>query len=155
MYPTIAIVAAVALSPVIILAILSMTARRPTNLGVKDGRLAECPRSDNCVSTQASDEKHRMEPIPFAGSREEAIARLKGVLAGLPRMKIITEQTDYLHVEATTRIFRFVDDVEFYVDERAKVIHFRSASRSGSKDFGVNRARMEKVWEALGRTGSQ
>jgi uncharacterized protein (DUF1499 family) len=77
--------------------------------------------------------------------------RLKGAIATIPRMTIVTEAGDYLHAEATSRLFRFVDDVEFYVDRAAKVIHFRSASRVGRSDLGVNRARMEQIRAAFER----
>jgi len=39
----------------------------------------------------------------------------------------------------------FVDDVEFLLDEKAGVIHVRSASRLGRSDFGVNRDRVETI----------
>jgi uncharacterized protein (DUF1499 family) len=46
-----------------------------------------------------------------------------------------------------------VDDVESVLDDAARVIHFRSASRTGWYDFGVNRRRMEQVSERyLSRT---
>lgn len=140
------IVALVVLSPVILLAILSFMAKKPSNLGVVNGRLAPCPNSPNCVSTQANDADHRMEPIPFD---DQAIERLKTVIGAMPRMKVVTETDDYIHAEATSRLFRFVDDVEFFVDRAAKVIHFRSASRVGHSDFGVNRARMEQIRAAF------
>jgi uncharacterized protein (DUF1499 family) len=38
-----------------------------------------------------------------------------------------------------------VDDVEFYAPPSEKVIHVRSASRLGSKDYGVNRLRVESI----------
>jgi uncharacterized protein (DUF1499 family) len=38
-----------------------------------------------------------------------------------------------------------VDDVEFYFDGKAGLIHVRSASRLGRRDFGVNRARVEAL----------
>ncbi|HVC95589.1 MAG TPA: DUF1499 domain-containing protein [Pirellulales bacterium] len=119
--------------------------KKPANLGVVSGRLAPCPNSPNCVSTQATDADHRMEPIAIDDSPDQAIGRLKTVIGALPRMKIVTETEDYVHAEATSRLFRFVDDVEFFVDREAKVIHFRSASRVGHSDFGVNRARMEQI----------
>src|SRR5262245_29939753 len=146
------IVAAVALLlPVIVLAALSALATRPTNLGVKNGRLAPCPSSPNCISTQADDEQHRMEPIPFSGSRQEAMQRLKSAVGSIPRTKIVAEADDYLHVEATSLVFRFVDDVEFFADENARVVHFRSASRVGRSDFGANRKRMEEIRQAFER----
>jgi len=121
---------------------------RPTNLGVTNGKLAPCPDSPNCVSTQADDVVHRIEPLTFQGSAADAIQRLKSIIARQPRMKIVAESGNYLHVEATSLLFRFVDDVEFYVDETAGVIHFRSASRVGYSDLGANRARMEKLRDA-------
>ena len=40
---------------------------------------------------------------------------------------------------------RFVDDLELTFDEKAGVLHVRSASRLGRRDFGVNRARVEAL----------
>src|SRR5438045_2858686 len=107
------------------------SSRQPTNLGVKDGKLAACPTSPNCVSTQAEDAGHKIEPIRFAGSSADALAKLKQAIATLPRAHIVSETADYLHVECTSLIFRFVDDVEFWIDEPNRTIHFRSASRVG------------------------
>ena len=71
--------------------------------------------------------------------------RLIGVIQGMKRCRIITMGDHYIHAEFTSAFFRFVDDVEFYFDSEAKIIHMRSASRIGYSDFGVNRQRMEKV----------
>ena len=63
----------------------------------------------------------------------------------MPRAKLIEEDDSYLHFEFTSLLLRFVDDVEFLFDEESKTIHFRSASRVGYGDFGVNRRRMEEI----------
>lgn len=131
------------------LAIMSLFSRKPANLGVSGGRLAGCPDSPNCVSTQASDPAHRMEPMPLAGSAEDAIARLRGILTAMPRSRIVADRENYLHAEFRSALFRFVDDVEFLVDSEARVIHFRSASRVGHSDLGVNRRRMEEIRAAF------
>ena len=136
---------AVVLLPIVALAAMSLLSRRPDNLGVRDGRLAPCPPTPNCVCTQCDDAEHRMEPIPFDVDTATAVNRLKVALAEMPRVQIVEEQPDYLRAEATSQVFRFVDDVEFYVDAEAGLIHFRSASRAGRSDFGVNRARMEAI----------
>ncbi|MGE3806424.1 MAG: DUF1499 domain-containing protein [Gemmataceae bacterium] len=127
------------------LAVLSFFSSKPDSLGLRDGKLAACPDSPNCVSSQASDPEHGMAPIPFADSPQDAMRRLKAALAAEPRTLIVTQEGNYLHAEATSLVFRFVDDVEFYVDAEAKVIQFRSASRAGRSDLGVNRARMERI----------
>lgn len=139
------------LLPLLWLAVLSATAKRPTHLGAVDGQLAACPDTPNCVSTQATDVRHRIEPIAFDGDARDALVRLKAAMGTIPRMRIVTEKEDYIHAEATSRIFRFVDDVEFFLDRDTKVIYFRSASRVGRSDIGVNRARMEQIRAAFAR----
>lgn len=131
--------------PILSLALLSMTGRRPTNLGVRDGKLAPCPTSPNCVSTQADDEQHRIAPIISSLPAEDTMRGLKQVLAEMPRVTIVTERPDYLHVEFRSALFRFVDDVEFFIVPDEQRIHFRSASRVGHGDLGVNRSRMELI----------
>jgi uncharacterized protein (DUF1499 family) len=114
-------------------------------LGVLDGKLKPCPATPNCVSSQSSGERHGMEAIPYATTLDEARGRLRKIIQGMERSTIVTEQEDYLHVEFRSAFFRFVDDVEFYLDDTRKLIHFRSASRIGNYDFGVNRRRMETI----------
>ena len=143
------IIALVVLSPLLTLAVLSAMATRPKNLGVADGGLGECPNTPNCVSSQATDGQHRAEPIAFDGTADDAMKQLKAVVSGIPRMKIISQTEKYLHAEATSLIFRFTDDVEFFIDRGARVIHFRSASRVGYSDLGANRARVESIRKAF------
>jgi uncharacterized protein (DUF1499 family) len=122
---------------------------RPDNLGAADGKLRPCPGSPNCVSTQAADEFHRIDPLTFEDSPDAAMARLKTALLLQPRVKIVTATDTYLHAEFTTALLRFVDDVEFLIDPQHKVIHFRSASRLGYSDLGANRRRMEAIRRAF------
>ncbi len=90
-----------------------------------------------------------MEPIPYAGPLPEARERMLSVLRSLPRTTLVEEGADVLKAKCRSRIFRFVDDVEIHFDDAAKLIHFRSASRLGRRDFGVNRERMETVRRAF------
>ena len=113
--------------------------------GLRDGALAPCPATPNCVSTEAADPTQRMPPLAFAGSAEAARARLRAVLAAMHGGRVVDERGSYLRAEFTTRLLRFVDDVEFLVDADARVIRFRSASRVGRSDFGTNRRRMQEV----------
>jgi uncharacterized protein (DUF1499 family) len=112
--------------------------------------LGSCPTSPNCVSTQAQDEGHSIIPFRYRKSRAEAKEVLKEVIRSLPRMQLVEEDETYLHYEATSLLLRFVDDVEFLLDDEAKTIHFRSASRTGYGDLGVNRKRMEQVRALVG-----
>ena len=143
-------VGAISIITITALYLLSMTAPRPTQLGVIDGKLANCPSSPNCVSTQASDDQHQILPIPLQGSAGEMIEKIKKiVLSEFPRTRLVSESDHYLHFEFKSLIFRFIDDVEFVVDDKHSVVHFRSASRVGRSDLGVNRKRMEKISERL------
>ena len=139
----------VLLLPIVGLGLLSALSRRPTNLGVVDGRLAPCPNSPNCVSSQASDAEHRIDPIAFSNSTAAALAHIKAIVTSMPRTSIVSETANYLHVEFRSALFRFVDDVEFLIDADAGQIHFRSASRAGHSDLGVNRQRMEAIRAAF------
>lgn len=117
-----------------------------TDTAPKASRLAPCPRWPNCVSTQAPDgNPQHMDPIPYQGTLAQARERLLAVLRAYPRTTVVGEEGDYLKAECRSKIFRFTDDVEFEFDDTAKQIHFRSASRLGRKDFGVNRNRMEEI----------
>lgn len=121
--------------------------KRPDNLGVKDGRLAPPRRTPNCVSSQAdaADAEHYIAPIAFKGSALEAMAAVRKALDSMRGATVIRHEGNYLYAEFRTRLMRFVDDVEFTFDEKAGLIHARSASRLGRRDFGVNRARIEAI----------
>ena len=125
------------------------TGSRPMNLGVHDGKLAPCPASLNCVSSQSADKDHAVAPFPFSGTPAEAMAKLKVVLSTMPRARLVTATETYVHAEFTSALFRFVDDAEFWFDERTRTIHLRSASRVGSSDLGVNRKRVEHLRSAM------
>ena len=121
--------------------------KRPDNLGVKDGRLAPPKSTPNCVSSQAdpADTEHYIAPIPFKGGAAQAIAAARKAVEGMEGASVIRQDGAYLYAEYRTKLLRFVDDVEFLHDEKAGLLHVRSASRLGRRDFGVNRARVEQV----------
>jgi uncharacterized protein (DUF1499 family) len=85
-----------------------------------------------------------MEPLPY-GDLAEARERLLAILAAQPRVKVVTVEPTYVRAEFRSALFRFVDDVELLFDEAGKRLRFRSASRLGRRDFGVNRKRMEEI----------
>ena len=114
-------------------------------IGIVNGKLHPCPKSPNCVSTQAINEKQKMEPINYSGDLEDAKVKIIDIINSLKRSKIITNEENYIHIEFRTATFRFVDDVEFLFDDKEKVIHFRSRARMGYSDMGVNRKRMEEI----------
>ena len=129
---------------------LSMTSTRPANLGVKNGKLAKCPDSPNCVCSYPNSGPLQMEPIGFVGDVEDAVSKIKKTVSdNFRQARLVDQDNGYLHYEFTSLIFRFVDDVEFLVDDKTKQIHFRSASRVGHSDLGANQRRMKRISEEL------
>lgn len=86
-----------------------------------------------------------MLPLHFRGDLNSSLSRLKKIILALPRTELIKEDENFLHFTFKSGLFGFIDDVEFYLDPQNKVIHFRSASRTGYSDLGVNRKRMDKI----------
>jgi uncharacterized protein (DUF1499 family) len=116
----------------------------PSRLAPPGGPLPPCPSTPNCVSTEASDARPAMPPLRYSGTPRQAQAHARASLLADPRTRIVAERPGYLHAEARSRLFRFVDDVEVMVDSAAGLVRFRSASRVGRGDLGVNRARMRR-----------
>lgn len=112
---------------------------------------AACPSSPNCVSTRESpdDAEHWIAPIPVVGDADAFWARVGEVVGGLPRARLADEGPDHRHYVFTTAVMRFRDDVQLELDRTGGLLHFRSASRVGHSDLGVNRRRMEAIREAL------
>jgi uncharacterized protein (DUF1499 family) len=130
-----------------------LAGQAPDDLGVRDGRLKAPARTPNSVSSQAAlwpglsmREAATVEPLPLLGGDGPAtLARLRSIAADWPGATLVTEQPDYLYVTFRTRWLGFVDDAEFWFDPAQNVVQVRSSSRIGRKDFGVNRARVERL----------
>lgn len=108
--------------------------------------LLDCPASPNCVSSQAEDPAHRVEPLAYpSGQEEPALKVLLQVLRDLPRTEVTEQSPSVIKAVVHSALFRFKDDLEFHFDHKAAVIHIRSASRTGYWDLGVNRRRVERI----------
>jgi uncharacterized protein (DUF1499 family) len=125
---------------------------QPADLGVKNGRLKPPSSTPNSVSSQAAlypdhpqAARAAIEPLRYSGDGKAAMRRLAGMLRGMERTTLITDEPGYLYAQCTTPLMRFTDDLEFSLDAPAGVIHVRSASRLGYGDRGVNRARVEAI----------
>jgi len=123
---------------------------RAADLRGADGRLAPCPDSPNCVCSETpGDTEHAIARLSFRGPAPAAWAALLAVVAEWPRTHVVLQTTDYLHVEFTSLVFRFVDDVEFRLDAPASAIQVRAAPRVGDTAQGANRKRIEVLREAF------
>lgn len=104
-----------------------------------------CATSPNCVSSEAEEPSHFVEPIHYTGSAQGAMKRLKQAVLMLPRTTLVEETPEKMHAECRSKWMGFVDDVICILDAEQSVIQISSASRIGYYDFGVNRARVEKI----------
>ena len=124
-------------------AFLGMQSRGGVALGLVDGRLADCPSSPNCVSSEAGTADDKMvQPLPV--SAWEGLPALMVEMGG----ELIIEDATYIAAEFTSSTFGFVDDVEFRLTETG--IQVRSASRVGHSDAGVNAARVADIRAQIG-----
>lgn len=105
------------------------------------------PRSPNCVSSQAdpSDKVHWIAPLPLHGDRATAIDRLIALIGQTPRTALVEHTDAYASFTFTTRLIRYVDDVELLVHPTEARVDVRSASRVGWGDLGTNRRRVEQL----------
>ena len=133
--------------------LFSCSGTRPANLGIKEGRLASCPSTPNCVSSDATDVAHSIAPFELITPPTDGWRAFRATLESLPRVQIVTVTDDYIHAECSSAFFGFVDDLELHLRPSQNSIAVRSAARLGHSDFGVNRKRVESLRAVLMERG--
>jgi len=117
----------------------------PSSLGLHGARLAACPSSPNCVSSDADDRVHFVAAFELTLPAADAWPMARAAVESLPRTRVIAATDDYLHAECSSALFGFVDDLELHLRASEAIIAVRSASRLGYGDMGVNRRRVEQL----------
>jgi uncharacterized protein (DUF1499 family) len=130
--------------------------RAPTDLGLKNGQLKPPTDNPNSVSSQASLHPNHpfrayadIAPLTYTGDGAAAFARAVAIVKAMPGTTVVEEKAGYLYAQCQTRWLKFTDDLELSLDQSARVIHVRSASRLGKSDLGVNRNRVEAIRAAM------
>lgn len=104
--------------------------------------LTSCWPVLNVVETGKTPEYPEVVPRVYEAKREAVFDAALHAIQGLPRWSLVSYRLESgeIQAEATSRIFRFVDDVAIRLrDEGGKtVVSVRSASRVGKGDFGQN-----------------
>lgn len=108
-----------------------------------------CGNKPNCVSTQDSREEHYLEP--FFLTDAATLDAIEQAALKLPGAKTAVKEGDYLRIECTSKIMRFVDDLELKISDDKLIV--RSESRIGYSDFGVNRKRANQLRTELSDAG--
>lgn len=116
-------------------------------LGVSNGQLTPISSKPNNVSTQSDVAEKKVAPLPFKDTPENTKFAIKRAVEAYGGATIKEETDTYLYVVFTTSLMKYHDDAEFWLDTDNKVVHFRSASRAGKSDLGLNRTRYEALTE--------
>ncbi len=108
-----------------------------------------CADKPNCVST--IDNREQFQIAPFKLKANVTIDQIEPIALQLPGAKTASQEIDYLRIECTSKIMRFVDDLEIKIEDSQLAV--RSESRVGYSDFGVNRKRTEQLRALLTEAG--
>ena len=99
-----------------------------------DNNLSDCKLITNCTfQTWKVDDP------------EKAFTELIQILENTPRLKIIKKEKNYVHAIATSRIMKFVDDIEIKNLNKDNIFQVKSSSRKGIYDLGVNKRRVQTL----------
>ncbi len=112
----------------------------------------------NIVETGKTPEYPDIQPLSLPFSPPIVLDAILHAVHALPNWAIISYDKDRgeVRAEATTSLFRFVDDVEIRVQSKAEgkqgvLVEVRSASRVGKGDFGQNARNIRKLFEEIKR----
>ena len=122
---------------------------RVPELGVNAGLFKPLSSKPNGVSSQATEPAKKVMPLPYKSDAQATLAALKKAINlhtdENGSAEVISQQDHYLYVVLTTPLMHYHDDVEFYLDEQNRVVHFRSSSRAGYSDMGLNAKRYQQL----------
>lgn len=121
--------------------------KTPTHLGHLDGKLAPMPSKPNAVSSQSAQDDKKVAALPYKGTTIETLAAITEVLAKMSNNEVQVQESNYIYTIFTTPKMHYHDDVEVLLDDSSQLVHFRSQSRAGYSDMGLNRKRYEKFSE--------
>ena len=96
--------------------------------------LKQCIQTSHCV---------REEWVPE--NIKDPLSEIQIIIENTPRMEIVEIDGDYLHAESTSRIMKYVDDLEVTYNDSTNILTVRSESRVGEGDFGVNQKRVDSL----------
>ncbi|NTV14736.1 MAG: DUF1499 domain-containing protein [Desulfobulbaceae bacterium] len=118
-------------------------AGQPPRGALVDGHLRPCPNTPNCLNSETSGPAY-IAPLAYTSSTAMAWQNLKKTIEDSEGV-IVASEPGYLRATYTSQLMRFVDDLEFRLDEATGMIQVRSASRLGYWDLGVNKRRLEYI----------
>ena len=103
-----------------------------------EGGLSECTVDTNCVLVEWE-----------VNEVKKSYENLIGIASQLPRTKVLEQTNNYWHAVVRSLVFRFPDDLEILQMPNEKIIQVRSASRVGVSDLGMNKKRVDRLYNQL------
>ncbi len=124
--------------------------------GLQNNQLSPCPASPNCVNSEyAHDNEHYIAAIAYQNRSVEDVLQLLQQTIAMSGGQISEHTGDYIAATYSSRLFGFVDDVEFRIDRQQQLIHIRSASRQGHSDLGANQKRAQRIKQLFAQLSKQ
>ncbi len=122
--------------------IISARTNAPSDVGLtSNGNLHTCTARANCVASDASP-----GPLPLTFTSDARVAQQRLIkLIRDDGGEVRVQEANYVAAVYRSTVFGFPDDVEFLIDTKTNTISWRSASRLGRGDFGVNNDRMKRI----------
>jgi len=130
------------ISTLLLLTLVACSSTTIVAKGLVEGKLAPCKSKPNCVSSFDKRDSHFISSIDIKMSEVEIIDKIIILLKERTDVEIEKVEEGYIHAVFTTKLMKFKDDVEFLV--KKNTVHFRSESRVGYSDWGVNKKRIEE-----------
>ena len=124
---------------------LAACSTKVPNLGMTEGHFAVCPEGLDCVSSQATDAKHKIAPIEATGEPNKVMVDLGNAVESVFGGKVLLAEGNYLRAEFKSSVLRTMDDAEFYYDQEAGLIQVHALSRGEALDFADSRDRIEEI----------
>ncbi len=107
--------------------------------------LGDCPDTPNCVGSESSRSAQMVERFSIEHSSGNTLQILATIIEAQAGATIVKQNETYLHAEYTTKLMRYIDDVEFLLSDNGQSLQVRSASRLGKSDLGANAERVEAL----------
>lgn len=130
---------------VLMVLVMVMKNSKMPDLGVTNGVFKPLGSKPNGVSTQTSDDTKKVNVFDFAENLNTTKVLVKKACEAYGEAEVVAEASNYLHFVFTTGTMKYKDDVEFFFDEETQTVHYRSESRVGYSDMGLNKERYEAI----------
>ncbi len=138
------------IAPILFFGFLGFKSQQGKAAGLVDNALQACPNTPNCVCSESKvSGEHFIEPLEQVSlSSTDVFSKANSIITQMGGT-IVKQEGNYLAATFSSSLFQYVDDLEIRFDEEQKTLHFRSASRVGKSDFGINRKRVESIKKAF------